>query len=89
MAINQYWIEERDKELMQQALQELQHYHRVSQAWGLGPLKLSRRKGILHIWAEYFDIEDNRVRQAFLGSGRWRSAWTSALQRVKHVKPFL
>ena len=90
MAIKQYWIDRCEKELRQQILQELQYYHRLRQAWGLGPLKLRRSKGgLLDIWVEYWDIEDNRFRQAFLGSGKWRSAWASALQCVKHVKSFL
>ena len=70
-------------------LQELVNYHRVRLAWGLGPLKIKRRQGTLDIWAEYFDIESNRTRQAFLGHGTGRSAWKQALQRIQHVKSFL
>ena len=71
-------------------LEELVNYHRVRRAWGLGPLKLRRSKGgFLAIWAEYFDIESNRTRQAFLGHGTGRSAWKQALQRIQHVKSFL
>jgi len=44
MAMKQYWIDVREKELRQQVLQELHHYHRVQQAWGLGSLKLKRRQ---------------------------------------------
>lgn len=89
MAMKQYWKDERDKELRQRVLDEMHHYHQVRQAWGLGPLKLYRRQGILNIWAKYWDMEDNRVRQTFLGSGKWSSAWKQAFQRVNHVKSFL
>ena len=97
MAMKQYWIDVREKELRQQILQELHYYHRVRQAWGLGPLKLKRRQAILDIWAEYWDIENNRVRDCLrlrprlrlLGQRKWASAWQQALQRVKHVKSFL
>ena len=78
-----------EKELRQQVLQELRQYYRVQQAWGLGSLKLKRQQAMLDIWAEYWDIENNRVRQAFLGQGKWASAWKQALQRVNHVKSFL
>lgn len=44
---------------------------------------------MLEIWAEYLDIETNRARQAFLGSGKGLSGWHQALQRVNHVKYFL
>ena len=90
MARKQFWIEEQEKDLRRQIVEELHHYHRVRQAWGLGPLKLRRSKGgFLAIWAEYWDIEDNCLRHAFLGHGKWQSAWKQALQRVKHVKSFL
>lgn len=49
----------------------LHQYYRVQQAWGLGSLKLKRRQAMLDIWAEYCD---NRVRQTFLGQGKWTSA---------------
>lgn len=29
---------------------------------------------MLDIWAEYWDIENNRVRQTFLEQGKWASA---------------
>ena len=62
--MKQYWIDRCEKELRQQILQELQYYHRLCQAWGLGPLKLRRSKGgLLDIWVEYWDIQDNRVPQ--------------------------
>ena len=61
----------------------------MKQAWGMGRLKLKGRQGMLDIWAVYWDIEDNRLRQAFLGQGKWASAWKQALQRVNHVKSFL
>ena len=70
-------------------LQELVNYHRVRRAWGLGPMKIKRRQGTVDIWAEYFDLEDNRLREAFLGGGKGQSGWHQALQRVKHVKSFL
>ena len=86
MAIHQAWLGEREKEIREQFLEELTHYYRLQQAWGLGPLKLSWRKGVLQIWGQYVDIENNRLRQAFLGSGRWPSTWASTLQCMKHVK---
>ena len=89
MVIRQAWLEEREKEIKEQFLQELNNYHRLQQPWSLGQFKLSRRKGLLEIRGQYLDVEDNRLRQVFLGSGRWSSAWSSALQRVKHVKSFL
>ena len=89
MATKQYWIEEQEKELTQQVLQELDHYHQVQRALGLGSLKLKPRRAVLEIWAEYLDIETNRARQAFLGSGKGLSGWHQALQRVNHVKSFL
>ena len=79
MAIRQYWIDVRETELQKQ----------VREAWGLGPLKLKQRQGVLTIWAEYFDIECHHTRQAFLGGGKGQSGWRQALQRVKHVKSFL
>ena len=89
MAFRQAWLDEREREIRQQFLEELRNYHRVQQVWDLEPLKSSRRKGVLQIWAQFLDIEDNRLRQVFLGSGKWTRAWASALQRVKHVKSFL
>ena len=86
MAIYQAWLDECEKEIREQFLEELTHYYRLQQAWVLGPLKLSRRKGMLQIWSQYVDIENNRLCQAFLGSGRWPSAWASTLQCMKHVK---
>ena len=83
-AIHQAWLDEQEKDLRRRLLKEIQQYHRVQQAWGLGPLKLSRRPGILQIWARYLELEDNRVHQAFLARG----SWESALQRVNHVKSF-
>jgi len=89
MATKHFWIEEKEKELRQQVVEELHHYHRVRQAWGLGRLTLYQRRGMLDIWGTYWDIENNRVRQAFLGSGKWASAWKQALLRVNHVTSFL
>ena len=89
MAMNQYWKDERAKELRQCVLDEMHHYHRVRQAWGLGGLKVYRRQGRVNIWADYWDWEDNRMQQAFLASGTWSSAWKQAFQRVHHVKSFL
>ena len=83
-------MEEGEKEQKRQVLEELGHYHRLRQAWGLGPLKLHRGQGAcLEIWAEYRDVEDNRVREAFLGRGKSQKDWYQALQRVRHVKLFL
>ena len=53
MATKQYWIDGREKELRQQVLQELEHYQQLQRAWGLGSLKLKRRRGMLEIWADY------------------------------------
>ena len=58
MGRKQFWIEEQEKDLRRQIVEELHHYHRARQAWRLGPLKLRRSKGgFLDIWAEYLDIE--------------------------------
>ena len=71
-------------------LEELRQYHRLCLAWGLGPLKLHRGQGdCLEIWAKYRDVQDHRVREAFLGRGTASKAWYQALQRVRHVKSFL
>ena len=43
---------------------------------------------MLEIWAYYWDMESNRRRQAFLGSGKGQKVWYQALQRVQHVKSF-
>ena len=93
MAIHQFWIDDRERELRQQLLEELAHYHRLRRCWGLGPLKLKHRQGgrqgSIEIWANYFDLEVHRTHQAFLGSGKGQSGWKQALQRVNHVKSFL
>ena len=89
MALHQFWIDVWETELKKQVVHELNNYHRVRQVWGLGPLKLKQRQGVLTIWAKYFDIECHRTRQAFLGGGKGQSGWRQALQRVKHVKSFL
>ena len=59
MAIRQTWLEERKKEIREELLEELKNYQRLRQVWGLGPLKLSRRKGLLEIWGQNLDMEDN------------------------------
>lgn len=93
MARRRFWIEAREKELKAQLFEELAYYHQLRRAWSLGPLKIYHRQGgrqgSIEIWAEYFDLEDNRTRQAFLGSGKAEKGWKQALQRVKHVKSFL
>lgn len=33
---------------------------------------------MLDIWGEYWDMEDNRLWQAFLGQGKWASTWKQA-----------
>ena len=89
MAIHQAWLDECEKEIREQFLKELTHYHHLQ--------RLSQCKGVLQIWGQYVDTEDNRLCQAFLGGGRWpsawasarASAWASALQCVKHVISFL
>ena len=88
MATKQYWIEEREKDLRQQVLQELVHHQELQRAWALGPLQLYRRRGMLEILAYYWDIESNRRPQTFLGSGKGQKAWYQALQGVNHVKSF-
>ena len=77
MPIHQAWLDEHKKEIRQQFLEELETHHRLQHVWGLGPLKLSRHKGVLQIWGQYVDIETNRLRQAFLGGRRWPSSWAS------------
>ena len=62
MARKQFWIEEQEKELRRQIVEELHHYQQLQQAWALGPLQLYRRRGMLEIWAYYWDIESNRRR---------------------------
>ena len=89
MATKQYWIEEGEKDLRQQVLQELVHHQELQRAWALGPLQLYRRRGMLEILAYYWDIESNRRPQTFLGSGKGQKAWYQALQRVNHVESFL
>ena len=89
MATKQYWIEEREKDLRQQVLQELVHHQELQRAWALGPLQLYRHRGMLEIWAYYWDIESNCRPQTFLGSGKGQKAWYQALQRVNHVESFL
>ena len=73
MARSQFWINVQEQELRWQMLEELINYHRLRRAWGLGPLKIKRPQGTLDIWAEYFDIEVNRTRQAFLGGGKGKA----------------
>jgi len=84
MATKQFWIKEKEKELRQQVVEELHHYHRVRQACGLGCLTLYRRRGML-------DILGHRKQPrpaSFFGSGKWSSAWKQALLGVNHVKSF-
>ena len=90
LAIHQAWMDVLDKERKLQVLDELKQYHCLRQAWELGPLKLHHGQGaFLEIWAEHRDVEDNRLCEAFLGSGKGQKAWYQALPRVNHVKSFL
>jgi len=83
MAIKQFWIDEREKELRQQLLQDIVNYRKLREAWGLGPIKLLKSQGILQIKGVFVDYE-NRPQTALLGQG----SLDNALKRVHHVKSF-
>ena len=63
--------------------QDVKDYDKLQQAWGLGPIKLSQKDGLLHISGIYED--DNTCKSVFLGQGNLENA----IRCVNHVKSFL
>ena len=83
MTIKQFWIDERENDLRQQLLHDIVNYHKLREAWGLGPIKLLKRQGILQIQGVYVDYE-NRPQTTLLGQG----SLDNALRQIHHVKSF-
>ena len=75
-----YWVDVQKEELRRQLLQEI---HKLPEAWGLGPIELPRRQGILQIKGVHVEYK-NQPGTAFLGQG----SLDNALRRIHHVKSF-
>ena len=83
MAIQQYWIDVQEGEGQKCKFQDATDYENLQQAWGLGPIKLSQKDGVLEIKGIY--VEGNTYKSVFLGQGNLKNA----IRRVNFVKSFL
>ena len=81
LVLNQYWLDVQQEELKRQLQKELVTYHKLQNAWGLGPIQLNRVQGVLQVKDCYIDWE-NHHRTVFLSHG----SLDNALRRIEHVK---